>query len=391
MQATFSWPQRFIYYLLPGLFLFCIAAAQAATGLYTVKSLSGVGSTLGGYVIPRYEVILSAQMPGTVTFIKGGAGTRFVRGEVLAGLDQSVLRAKRLQAVAQYDAALAAWENARAQLAYGFAQNVPPSASGNPFASFGSMFGFNQGFSSLMGQGVNNPYATYESQLTNRRYQAAMAWAKVQASKAAIQEIDTNLQHTLSVAPFDGIVLFKKVNVGDSVQPGMPLLVVASTGQRQIEVKVPDALAEELKVGEALWANLSSQPRAIATTVAVIYPEANPQTHTVTIKLNLPQDIHPRIGSYVQVTFPAYNMPQVPVIPMSALLQGHILPTVLVVKNGTSVIRVLRLGQPLQGGVVQVLAGLHDGEVIVDNPPPGAKAGYLPGGSATASSAEHGR
>lgn len=364
---------KFTLALWPALFLANIPAAHANPGLYQVRDMPGVGSTLGGYVIPRYQVVLSAQEPGRVTFVKGGAGIPIENGDVLVRLDRSALLAKRAEAIASFYSAEATWRNTQIQYSYQLRQYNPMSSWINPFAWAG------QGMSSLLGQGPNNPTATYGAGVANRSAAQAIAWANMQSAQAKIKQIDSALRDTLSIAPFDGVILSKKVNPGDTVQPGQPLMTVASSGQRQVELEVPDALAEQLHLDQGLWVNLSGSSHAVAASVAQIDPEADPRTHTVTLKLNLPANVQPRLGSYAQVVFPSLDKyAKTAVIPMSALLPGHTLPSVLVVKDGTSRLHVLRLGEALQGGLVQVLAGLRAGAWIVASPPPGAAAGYLP-------------
>ncbi|APZ44630.1 hypothetical protein BW247_08845 [Acidihalobacter ferrooxydans] len=353
--------------------LACAQPALASPGIYKVKEMQGVGSTLGGYVIPRYEVTLSAQAPGRVSFVLGGAGTPVTQDSVLVRLGEAGLLAKRAEAVASFYSAQAAWQNSIDQYGYQLRQYNPMSSWMNPFAWGG------QGMATLLGRGVSSPMASYAAGVANRAADQTIARAKLESARARIHQIDAALRDTVSVAPFNGVVLSKNVNVGDSVQPGQPLMTIASGGARQVELRVPDAMAAQLRVGQALWVNLSGVSSAIAGTVAEIDPQADPRTHTVTLKLDLPTDVSPRLGSYAQVVFPSHDRyAQVPVVPMSALLPGHSLPSVLVIKNGHSQLRVLRLGEELQGGLVQVLAGLHAGETVIVSPPPGAAAGYMP-------------
>ena len=68
------------------------------------------------------------------------------------------------------------------------------------------------------------------------------------------------------------------------------------------------------------------------------------------------------------------------VIPESALIRGRSLPAVLVINpNGGSSVRMVRLGQRLGNGMIEVLSGVKAGQRIVDNPPSGVGSGWVPG------------
>jgi multidrug efflux pump subunit AcrA (membrane-fusion protein) len=64
-------------------------------------------------------------------------------------------------------------------------------------------------------------------------------------------------------------------------------------------------------------------------------------------------------------------------IPRTALLSGRSLPSILVVENGSSSLRLVRLGADY-GNKVEVISGLKSGMNIIDNPPPRAVSGWMP-------------
>ena len=67
--------------------------------------------------------------------------------------------------------------------------------------------------------------------------------------QAEIRAIDAKLRDARSVAPFDGVIMKKFVEVGDTVQPGMPLLKYADVEYLQIVVDVPGRLRPGLSEG----------------------------------------------------------------------------------------------------------------------------------------------
>ncbi len=109
----------------------------------------------------------------------------------------------------------------------------------------------------------------------------------------------------------------------------------------------------------------------IETRVAQIYPMADPQRHTVTVKLDLPKDSPAGPGMYAEIMIPDITTPikSMPVIQKSAVLWRGSLPAVMVVgANKEPELRMIRLGGLVDEKTVSVLSGLQVGEQILANP-----------------------
>ncbi|MEW8017717.1 MAG: efflux RND transporter periplasmic adaptor subunit, partial [Candidatus Thiodiazotropha endolucinida] len=126
-------------------------------------------------------------------------------------------------------------------------------------------------------------------------------------------------------------------------------------------------------------AELDVGDRDVPVRVAQIFPMADAQRHTVTIKFDLPQGVSAP-GMYAKVLVPDFNAParSNPVIPNSAIRYNGSLPGVYVVgEEGKPMLRLIRVGEKLPGGEYStVLSGLQAGERVLRNPPMGISAGW---------------
>jgi len=105
---------------------------------------------------------------------------------------------------------------------------------------------------------------------------------------------------------------------------------------------------------------------------------ADPQRHTVKIKLDLPQGVS-EPGMYAKVLVPDFQAPARanPVIPESAIRYNGSLPGVYVLdEQDNAELRLIRVGEPLPDGLITVLSGLRPDERILADPPPGIAAGW---------------
>jgi multidrug efflux pump subunit AcrA (membrane-fusion protein) len=105
----------------------------------------------------------------------------------------------------------------------------------------------------------------------------------------------------------------------------------------------------------------------MAGTVAEINPAADPNSHSFTVKIDLPSSSQLRAGMYGTAEF-ANGSRQAIVIPRSAVVaRGSLVCAYALDAQGIARLRYLTLGAA-QGNLVEVLSGISPGEQLVDNP-----------------------
>ncbi len=361
-----------------GLLTVSSAWTAAETGeVFVVQQAQGTTTvSVGGTVIPYKEVILAAQLPGRVNFIAGREGDRFEQNKVLVAIDDEELLAKRRAVLAQMAAADAQLRNASVQFnreLFSPQSRAAPGGMGLPNL-FDQMF--TRPFETFVGerhQGVERSADIYASGVQIQEAQSAIL-----RLQAELQAIDTKIRDARSIAPFDGVIVKKHVEVGDTVQPGQPLLNFADVEYLQVEVDVPARLRPGLREGQMLQAEIEPSNRRVPVRVAQIFPMADPQRHTVKIKFDLPQGVS-EPGMYAKVLIPDQTAPArtSPVIPKSAIRYNGSLPGVYVLNpQNEPQLRLIRVGEELGGGFVTVLSGLRPGERILADPGPRVSAGW---------------
>lgn len=110
-----------------------------------------------------------------------------------------------------------------------------------------------------------------------------------------------------------------------------------------------------------------ASPADITGTVAEIDPAADPNSHTFTVKVDLPPSGQLRAGIYGTVEF-ASGIRQAIVIPRSAIVRrGSLVCAYILDAQGIAQLRYLTLGAA-QGNLVEVLSGVSPGERLVADP-----------------------
>lgn len=339
---------------------------------------------LGGTVVPYKEVTLSAQVPGRVKYLAGKEGDSFKKGTILAELDDKELRARQAAAWAAIRDADASIRNANIQ--YNRELIAPQQSSPSSMPGMGLPSLFDQFFTRPMGDmmGYGDPSVERYSNLYQRGYQMEQARNARLRAQSELSQIESKLRDTKSVAPFDGVIVKKLVEVGDTMQPGQPLLQFADTQYLQIQVDVPARLMPGLNKGMLVSAILDVHNAPVNVRVAQIFPMADPQRHTVTVKLDIPTGAPAAPGMYAEVLIPDANAPvtNVVVIPTAAVIQRGSLPMVEVAKGQEKKeLRVVRLGEYVDADHVTVLSGLNAGDFVylqADKIPPSGNRPVAP-------------
>lgn len=338
--------------------------------IYTVSANSTSSSAiLGGTVLPIKMVNLIAQMPGEVKFIAGQEGDSFDMGTTLVGLDRSTLLQKRKAAVAGLRSAQAGLSNAQVQYKR---EAESPNAMGNSMlGGVPSMFSmFSDPMREFSGQG-DPDYERYSS-MYGQNVQISTARDQIDQARAGIAELDANLENLMSVAPYKGVIVKKMVEVGDIVQPGMPLVVFADTSIMQIQVEVPARLISNLNENSVVSARLDRGSTLIPAKVSRIFPMANQGGHTTTVKFELPIGTNAKAGMYAEIMVPTNGNAAKPlaVIPESAISWRGSLPAVFAISADKTRLkmRTLRLGSSSGKGMISILSGLSIGDKILKQP-----------------------
>lgn len=192
------------------------------------------------------------------------------------------------------------------------------------------------------------------------------AAAGLAAARAAVEAAREGVAYTELRAPFDGVVTAKRVQAGEAVAPGSPLLTVASLGALRVVVEVPQSSARAVQAAQA--ATVYAGEERIAAARITVYPAAEPQSGTFRARIELPDaaaTLAP--GTYAKVGFVTGETHRT-LVPRTAIVERSELRAVYVVgPDGRVVLRQVRLGRPV-GESVEVIAGLARGEQVATDP-----------------------
>lgn len=270
-------------------------------------------------------VVITAETSDKVTQIHFQDGEKVKRGDLLLTLDKSSEEAELKSAVAR---------ELERRSAYNRAQNL---------------------------QQTN---ALSKATLLERLAAYTQSEAEVDAIKARIEKL-------VITAPFDGVLGLREVSVGTLVQPGDQITTIDDLSQIKIDFDVPSVFLSALQPGLPVVGYVEAFPdREFKGEVRTVNTQIDPVTRTVKVRAILPNpDDLLKPGLLMSITL-LKNQRQALLIPEEALVKRGEKDFVFVVQaQGSDSIAnqtEITIGGR-QPGVVEVLAGLEEGQLIVSH------------------------
>ena len=290
----------------------------AAVRVQPVESLKRIASEeVIGTVRPKLSASISAKASGTIEQMLAVPGQLVKAGQLLVQIDDREIQARVDQAQALRDQASKDIER----------------------------------YKTLVSQ---NAITQREFDVVQSRYRVA---------EASLTEAKALLGYTKVVAPFDGVVITKRADVGDLAAPGRVLLELEDPGALRLEADVPEALLDKIKLNDTLTVRVPAAKAALEAVVAEIAPSADAVSRTFRVKLDLPAAAGLRSGQFGRVAVPVAEVSALRVPAGAVIVRGQ-MEIAFVVVNQRAQMRLVKTGKPL-GGEVEIVSGLVPGEPLV--------------------------
>ena len=313
--------------------------------------------TASGYVVARRQAVVSAKIQGRLEELRVEEGSEVRKGDILARLESFDFEAA-------VNRARAAVQRAEADLAE--QERLLRVAE----------------------------KLTAEKILAADERDAAQSRVRIAQAQLALQEADlafvqAQMQNTIIRAPFDGVVIKKMAEVGESVAPIPPGVnistasgaIVALADLATLEVEADVAEANVAKVGNGQPAEVTVEAipdRRYEAVLRQVIPTADRTKATVMVKVTIldkDQDLKPEMSAKVTFLEPEpetgedpEEAPAVVLVPREAVVSRDSRSVVFLVRDGKVHERPVVVGTPRQGQVI-VKDGLAGGETLVAQPP----------------------
>ncbi|REL24868.1 efflux RND transporter periplasmic adaptor subunit [Rhodohalobacter sp. SW132] len=301
---------------------------EERTRLVAVETLTMQGDNFEDYIrltgtVEAYEdAVISAESQGRILEITN-RGASLSRGDILARMDDRLIRA-------QYNSAQTAYELAEDNL---------------------------------------NRLETLHADSIISTQDFNSARAQRDQARAQLEQAEKQLQDSNIEAPFNGRIEERMVQQGELVSPGMPVARIVNTNRVRILTGIPERYSEEITEGTPVEIEIRSGGETFSSTISYAGYVIDPDTRTFTVEIEL-QNPERRMKPDMVVNLRVLRR---------TLDDAMIIPRTAVIRNedGISVFRVtenngnktaelvsVETGQT-SGALVEIVSGIEPGDEIV--------------------------
>jgi len=204
-------------------------------------------------------------------------------------------------------------------------------------------------------------------QSVGMKAQLKAARGQLDSAKGAYDNASARLSYSEIRSPIDGVVTDRPLFPGDMASTSMPLVTVMRLSQVVARARVPASEAALLKVGDEAEITGPGASKPLPGKVTVVSPAVDPNSTTVQVWVearNPHYELKP--GSTVTVTITAKKVPDALVVPRAALQTDPDLGPYVMTIDSASVAHQTKVKTGIeQGGKVQIIQGLQQGQLIV--------------------------
>ena len=293
------------------------------------------GPTISGQLTPAREATVRAQVGGSIESLTVDRGEMVKAGAVIAKIAARDLEQSFTSAQASVKAAETALSVARSE-----EQRTANLVKGGALAARDL-------------EQAKNAVSIAEAQLASTKAREKATWQQLD---------DTNIR-----APFAGTVSDRPASVGDVVAPGTPIATIIDPSSMRLEALVQSEFISQVQTGQDVRFTIRGFPDQMFTgRVERVSPTADPVTRQVSIFVSLPNVGGKLIAGLFAEGRVATAVRKGVVVPLAAIDETGPAPTVTRIKDNKAERAAVRIGvrQP-ETEMVEILAGIADGDVVV--------------------------
>lgn len=220
----------------------------------------------------------------------------------------------------------------------------------------------------------NRAARLFENQnISKADYDAANA--QLESATARTNQAEQSLRDCAILAPMDGIILRRGIEVGTLVSPGMPGFSVADTRAVKAEFGVPDIVVGSMKMGAQQIVTTEAFPGVeFRGRITRIAPSADPSSRVFDVECTITNpESNLKVGMIATLKLNTSTTADAPrmAIPLNCIVRPKNDPTgyavfVVATRNGAEYAesRTITLGDVV-GNMITVTGGLNGGERII--------------------------
>jgi HlyD family secretion protein len=226
------------------------------------------------------------------------------------------------------------------------------------------------------------------AQVGSRIEDISEAKARVESALGSLQTVQTQMEDTQIVAPFDGIAIKKYADIGAFVSPSMSSsgasassssIITLASDRLQVVVNLSESQIAKIKIGQAVNIKVDAFPNEqFDGKVDQIAPQATVSQNVTSFEVRVgitSEATKLRSGMNVEAQFAVGNLENALLVPNAAVVkQADGTGVYILDSDRKPIFQTIQTGTT-SGGFTEVKSGLQGNEQVLISPPPKQGAG----------------
>ncbi len=201
----------------------------------------------------------------------------------------------------------------------------------------------------------------------NARQQLTAAELQLKTYQQQISISQKQIGQTVIVSPASGIVIEKKANQGDYIQPGSPIGIIADLSTVIVKIFIPETFIAKLKNGTAVFVEADVYPgitfKGIIKNIIPVANETKAFPVEIEIANNKPQKL--MAGMSVSANFKPTTSITALTVPRTAIVGDLAKPSVYLIDSSKKPrLTAVSIGRDF-GTTIEIKSGLKKGDIAI--------------------------
>lgn len=241
--------------------------ALLLTGVLCAENL-----ILSGTVISDNEKMITSRFMGFVTQVNVSEGEQVKKGQLLYSIDSREIDSASRQA----ELSLQMYQNQYANVKLNLERHKR-----------------------LLAKDMVSKYEVENIELAAKNLEDMIGIAQ-----ARLNEVREQYKYLRITAPNDGVVIAKRIKVGEMAMPGMPAIILSDLSRLKVSVEIAESELKRIRYNKKVKVQIPSLGLELEGKINAIIPSSNPMTHSFTVKVSIDtkkQQLYPGMYATVEV------------------------------------------------------------------------------------------
>jgi multidrug efflux pump subunit AcrA (membrane-fusion protein) len=327
---------------------------------------------------------VAPQTSGKVVAVGVDIGSAVQRGQMLVKLDDTELKLRVEQSIAQVNQAKAAVRQAEEKIGLRSGQPFDPNrvAEVNAAKVAFELADKNLKRAEKLIESGDVSRSFFDQQKGQRdqmkeQLDAAIAQARqnfagvevartnVANAEAALAIARKNLSYSVIPSPIDGYVSERTADLGEYVSPTQKVATVVRTNPLRVRIDIPEQAIAEVQVGQSVSATTSAWPdKNFSGRIARIAPNVTANSRTLTVEAEIDNGSGAlKPGQFATVRILQPRPVSALLVPVRAVISDAGVNRIYVIKDGHAEQRLVQLGQK-EGDLIHIKSGVAVDEKV---------------------------